>query len=144
MQDKINPLALSLKFVTTRLENEPLLVRHHTSSQCSNRGVWLTQQCAVALTLPVVLPVDPVAGGGNSKSAGVANPAAAHTAFADTLSTIPGGGVAELELSSAVDLVRAHGVRKYGCHVPLAMLAWMFRVSLLGSPGDVDCSWLCL
>lgn len=81
-----------------------------------NRGGWLTQQCAVALTLPVVLPAGHVAAAGNSKVVGGADPAAAHTGFADALSSLPAdraGGVAELEFSSAVALVREHGVRLY-------------------------------
>ena len=65
----------------------------------------------MALTLPVALPAGRGAAAGNSKNIGCADPAAGHTAFADALLTLPGGGVAELDMFSAVDLVRAYGVR---------------------------------
>eukprot|EP00903_Cladosiphon_okamuranus_P019501 g17933.t1 len=73
------------------------------------RGAWLTQECAAALTLPTVLPAGPGATADNSKIVGGVDPMVAHTAFANALRKLPGDGVAELELSSAVDLIRAHG-----------------------------------
>eukprot|EP00752_Nemacystus_decipiens_P002827 g2635.t1 len=74
-----------------------------------SRGSWLAQHCAVALTLPAAIPGGPGAAAVNSNVGGGAGPAEAHTAFADALLALPGDGLAELDVSSAVDLVRAHG-----------------------------------
>lgn len=72
----------------------------------------------MGFTLPVALPAGPdAAAADSSKVIGGADPAVVHTAFADALLTLPGSGVAELDIYSALGLVRAHGVRTYGFHV---------------------------